>query len=71
MHLKITNFEREEINFAVHQDSTSKPDTVFAPKESHHPGSEAANEKALLTRSGQSEACNCHHYVIREELGCG
>ena len=34
MHLKITNFEREEINFAVHQDSTSKPDTVFAPIES-------------------------------------
>ena len=36
MHLKITNFEREEINFAVHRDSDSKPDTVFAPRKSSH-----------------------------------
>ena len=45
--------------------------TLYLHPWSHQPGSKAANKKALLTRSGQSEACNCHHYVIREELGCG
>ena len=68
MHLKITNFEREEINFAVHQDSGSKPDTVFAPSQGG--GTEAANKKALSLIFGQSEASSICHFVIREELGC-
>ena len=68
MHLKITNFEREEINFAVHQDSGSKPDTVFAPSQGG--GTEAANKKALSLIFDQSEASSICHFVIREELGC-
>ena len=72
MHLKITNFEREEINFAVHRDSDSKPDTVFAPRESSQgvrgSQSEGSIGKLWPIRSQQLPSL-CNQRRVRLQIG--